>query len=304
MNLFTENTTLIIPTRNRPIQIINLLKQLKLHKIKFFEILIIDSSDLENKKIIKTEIDTLKINIFDTLPSTSFQRNYGLSKKNSKTEFVMFLDDDVSFFGNAFYEMHKIIKKYKNNSSIAGFGFNQIPMLKETNLFENIKTSKFSEFLGLYSNKQGHLLKSGWHTKILNVKNDIYVDWIYTTACVYKSKMILNFKFDEQLGQYGYLEDLDFSLNQYKSKKKIIMAHLAKFYHPINIDRSSFSFGVFEVVNRYKIVTKYNLNKKFFFTVLFLRFLISLSGIFRLKLNRFLRAMGNIYGSIQCLKIR
>jgi hypothetical protein len=55
VQFFTENTTLIIPTRNRPIQIVSLLKQIKLFKVEFFEILVIDSSDLVNKKFLKEE---------------------------------------------------------------------------------------------------------------------------------------------------------------------------------------------------------------------------------------------------------
>ena len=304
MQFFTENTTLIIPTRNRPIQIVSLLKQINLFKVKFFEILVIDSSDLANKKFLKEEGRKFEISIYDSHPSTSFQRNFGLRKKNKKTEFVMFLDDDIVLFNNSIYEMHKVIKKYKNNSYISGFGFNQIQNFQEENLFEKVKTSNFFNYFGLYSSKPGKLLKSGWHTKILNVKRDIYVDWIYTTACVYKSKSILNFKFDENFSQYGYLEDLDFSLNLRRINKKIIIAHLAKFQHPVNIDRSSFSFGVMEVINRYKIVKKNNLNHYFFLIFVFLRFLISAIGIFKLRIDSFSRAIGNIYGTIICLIIK
>jgi glycosyltransferase involved in cell wall biosynthesis len=102
VQFFTENTTLIIPTRNRPLQILSLLKQIKLFKVKFFEILVIDSSDLENKKFLKKEIRKFEICIYDTPPSTSFQRNFGLTKKSKKTEFVMFLDDDIVLFNNSF----------------------------------------------------------------------------------------------------------------------------------------------------------------------------------------------------------
>ena len=42
--MFTQKTSLIIPTKDRPNKIIKLLKKLSIYKIKFNEILVIDSS--------------------------------------------------------------------------------------------------------------------------------------------------------------------------------------------------------------------------------------------------------------------
>lgn len=91
-------------------------------------------------------------------------------------------------------------------------------------------------------------------------------------------------------------------MNLKQIKKRIIISHLAKFQHPVNIDRSSFSFGVKEVINRFQIVKKYNFDIYFFFLFVFLRFLISFLGIFKFRLSSFLRAIGNIYGIILCIK--
>lgn len=302
MRFFTENTSLIIPTKDRSYQVIDLLKYLKFNKIKFFEILVIDSSNKKNCKILKSQSKKLNFKYFYTYPSTSYQRNLGLNKKNSSTRFVMFLDDDVIFFKNTFNEMNKTIKKYLLSEQIGGFGFNQVQKEVKINFFERIKNSKLIDFLGFYSIKPGKVLKSGWHTKILNVKKNVNVDWLYSTACIYKSNAICNFKFNENFGQYSYLEDLDFSLNLKKINKRIIISYLAKFQHPVNIDRSSFSFGIQEVINRFQIVKKYNFDIYFFFLLVFLRFLISFSGIFKLRLNSFLRSVGNIYGIILCIK--
>ena len=302
MKFFTENTSLIIPTRDRPYKVIDLLKYLKSNKIKFFEILIIDSSNKKNCNILKNQSKKFNFKYFHTYPSTSYQRNFGLHKKNSSTKFVMFLDDDVIFFKNTFNEMNKTIKRYSSSKQVGGFGFTQVQKDINLNYFENVKNSRLIDFLGFYSTKPGKVLKSGWHTKILNVKKNVNVDWLYSTACIYNSDAICNFKFNEDFGQYSYLEDLDFSLNLKQIKKRIIISHLAKFQHPVNIDRSSFSFGVKEVINRFQIVKKYNFDIYFFFLFVFLRFLISFLGIFKFRLSSFLRAIGNIYGIIQCIK--
>lgn len=299
MKLFTENTTLIIPTRNRSFQVIDLLKVLKVYNIKFFEILVVDSSNKKNSNILKNISKKLKFKYFHTYPSTSYQRNVGLKKKNPFTRFVMFLDDDVIFYKSTFYEMNKTIKKYTSNNNIGGFGFNQVQKETDKSLIEKIKYSRFISLLGIYSNKIGKVLKSGWHTKILNVKSNIYVDWIYTTACVYKSEVISNFKFNVTFGQYSYLEDLDFSLNLKNLKKKIIISYLSKFEHPKNIDRSGLNFGITEVINRHRIVKKYKFNLTFFFIISLLRTILSLMKSLYFNKKYFLRTIGNIIGYLK-----
>ena len=296
MKIFTENTSLIIPTKNRSTKIIDLLKSLQTYKIKFFEILVVDSSNKKNSNILINQSKKLQFKYFHTYPSTSHQRNFGLNKKNSFTKFVMFLDDDVVFYKNTFKEMNKIIENYTLNDEVGGFGFNQVQKDINKNFFEKIKNSKFINFFGLYSNKPGKVLKSGWHTKILNVKKNIYVDWLYTTACIYKSEIIQNLKFDQNLGRYSYLEDLDFSLNLKNLNKKIVISYLAIFTHPQNIDRSGFNFGVTEVVNRFRIVRKHKLNLCYFLIVSLIRFIISLINSLFLKRKYFLRTIGNIVG--------
>ena len=58
-------------------------------------------------------------------------------------------------------------------------------------------------------------------------------------AVIYKCNKIKKIRFDKKFGVYGYLEDLDFSLNLLKSNKKIYLSSKSKFMHPNNIDRSS-----------------------------------------------------------------
>ena len=114
--------------------------------------------------------------------------------------------------------MEKIVKKNKYNDKIVGFCFNQIERRQES-FFEKLKTSKLLKKINLYSDLPGVVTNSGWHTKILNVKEDMYANWVFTTASIYKTKMINNKFFTNSFGQYSYLEDLDFSLNTTRLKK-------------------------------------------------------------------------------------
>jgi glycosyltransferase involved in cell wall biosynthesis len=299
--MFTNSTSLIIPTRNRPNSLKNLLQKFSDLSVHFFEIIVVDSSENEYQNLVENICKKFSANYFHTWPSTSHQRNFGVEKKNFSTKYIMFLDDDVIFYDNAIAEMDNVIKKFEDRDDVVAYGFNQIQQDNKT-LFENFKNSKLCSYLGLYVDKPGFVMQSGWHSKILNLKEDIFADWIFTTVCIYKFDYIKNFRFDETLGRYSYLEDLDFSLNLKLINKKIFISSRAKFTHPENIDRSGFDFGVLEVCNRYKIVKKHNLSTFHFIVISLFRFFISFCGVFSLNKKLLLRSFGNIAGFIKCLR--
>lgn len=302
--MFTKETSLIIPTRNRPKYLKETLEQLDNQKIKFSEIIIIDSSDKSFEDEINQIIRGKNIKFFKTQPSTSRQRNFGIEKMNSKNKFIMFLDDDIIFSENMFSKMNDTINLNSKYDNIAGYGFNQIQNVNErsVSIFEKLKSNFFFDFFELYPKKPGKIALSGWQSKILNIEKDIYVDWVYTTACIYFTKEINKLRFDENFGNYGYLEDLDFSYNFSKLKKKILISSQSKYFHPLSIDRSNFKFGIYEVRNRYKIVKKYKLSKLRFFIMTLIRTTIFFLSILIFKKKKFMRAIGNIYGILNCYK--
>ena len=293
--MFTKKTTLIVPTRNRPNLLRNLLIQLK--KKNFNEIIIVDSSDKINKLQINKICKLYFVKLYSSYPSTSHQRNIGLSKANKKNKYIMFADDDVCFFKNSFIEMNKVINQFENNLDVGGFGFNLVDN-NSVNYLNYLKKSWLAQKLNLYSNQEGKVTKSGWHTKIVNLKSNKFVDWIYTGAAVYKHKLIKDVRFDNNLGKYSYLEDLDFCL---VLKKNFIIAFNAKFTHPNNIERVDFNFGITEIVNRFILVRKHKLSIFSFFLGAFLRFFISFLLIYKKNYNFFFRSIGNIIGILKCI---
>ena len=293
--MFTKTTSLVIPTRNRYDLLSKVIKQLYDLKIRFNEIIIIDSSDKQQRTLIKSLKKKYNIKLFFSKPSSSLQRNIGIKKSKARNKLIMFLDDDVIFLKNAFKKMNNLINKNKNNNEIVGFCFNQVENTKFS-LFDQFKKNSLFKKMSLYSDLPGKLTRSGWHTKILNVRKDTKADWVFTTASIYKKKMIKNKFFTTSFGKYSYLEDLEFSLNVTRLNKYFLISSQAKFKHPLNIDRSNFLFGKIEILNRYKIIKKYKLNKYLFFLNCFFRFLLSLTKILLLNFNSFMRALGNIKG--------
>ena len=292
-------TLIVVPTRNRPDEIINTINFLNLNKNFFSKIIIVDSSDIELKEKIKKLLlnYSLNIKLKYAQPSTSTQRNIGFSFIEDE-EFIMFLDDDNIFYNDALLQMNNFLKK---NINFAGIAFNQI-LKEEENFSEKLKKNFFTNKLSIYPSKKGGVSRSGWQSKFINFENDEIVEWLPTRAVIYRTELIKNLKFDENLGIYGYLEDLDFSL-ELKKKGKLMVCSNAKYTHDQSIDRSGFEFGKKEVRNRYYLVQKHNLNKYLFFITLFAKMLINLKeGIF-LNKNSLQRFYGNIIALMSLNKI-
>lgn len=290
--------SIIIPTKDRTELLIKTLKYLKKNIFFFNEVIIIDSTEIN--KISQKQLNNFKklnIKYYSSKPSTALQRNLGLKYINKKNKFVMFLDDDLKFYLKAFKEMKNYIQKI--GPEIGGVGFNPI-VKNKNNILEKIKNSKLFYKLGIYNSQPGVITPSGWHTKIQNIKKNMYVEWLPTKACIYRIKKIKKLKFEKTLGKYAYLEDLIFSY--YVSKKtKLIINSKAKFKDSNFIERNGFLFGIIEIKNRLIFVKKNNLKIKNFFLGYFFFLLNNLFLVFS-DIKNYKRIAGNMIGLFYLLK--
>jgi glycosyltransferase involved in cell wall biosynthesis len=296
--MFTHHTSLIIPTRNRSVKLIKLIKDIRKNRINFNEIIIVDSSDIWHKNKIKKFFDKKKIKLINTYPSTTHQRNIGLKIKKKNSKFILFLDDDIKLNKKSFFEMNNAIKKYENDIKICSFGFNLKTSINNFK-FEKIKKSKIIRLFGLYDSAPGKVLDSGWHTKISNLKEDTFVEWLYSGATIYKANIVKKIKFNNLNKGFNYLEDLYFSYNLTKKKFKHIVIAKATVINSHVVSRENFSFGFIEIMNRYKFVKKFHLNKKKFYFSGFVRSIFSLINLYNFK--SIARFLGNIKGMLHCI---
>jgi hypothetical protein len=297
--MFTRKTGLIIPTKNRPKELYSTLDFFLKKKIKFFKIIVVDSSDKKFRKEIINICTKFSVIFYFSKPSTSKQRNIGLKKLiKEKIKFIMFLDDDLMFCKNSFNVMNSYIEKYKFIYS--GFSFSNNSPLKES-LIEKVKLINCIEKIGLYSADKGKVLNNGWQTKINNLKKNLQCQWLPTACVIFKKDFLIGKYFNESFGAYSYLEDLDFSLQVNPERQNIFLVVAnAKFIHLKEVIRTSFVFGYYEFLNRYKIVKKFNLKKKSFFLMAFCKIILTIFSIL-INYKNIFKLFGNITAIILCL---
>ncbi len=291
------NLTIVIPTRNRSKLLNKTLQYLKKNSFFFNEIIIVDSSDKQEKEKINKlkNFMNLKLKIINCSPGISKQRNLGLKHVKKNSDYVMFLDDDLIFEKDSMKKMYDFLK---SNKKYCGIGFNLI--IKNTNNFvESLKKNKLIKNLGIYDNKEGKITPSGWQTKAINLKKNQFVEWLPTQAVIYSYKKIKEKKFDINYGSYSYLEDLDFSYNL-KDCGLIILSK-AKYSSDNLIKRNPFFFGIKEIVNRFYFVDKFNLNKLNFIVGCFFLITKHLISFFTIKPGYLLRIIGNFLGLLKII---
>lgn len=232
-------TSYIICTKNRIDDIKRLFETVKIQTYIPDEIIIIDSSDNNKTESFVEEIkESYKYMIYyyKSMPGLTLQRNFGICK--SEGDIVFFTDDDGLLDKDYFSE---IMKCYEDNS-VMGVG------TRETN---NIVRSRISSFLRdifmlSRANGTGKMQPSGFPAYMdMSNKDHVAESEILGGFCSFRRKVFDDFKFDENLVGYAFMEDVDFSYRVSRKYKLVYNPH-AKFYHNVSeterIDQRKYFF--------------------------------------------------------------
>jgi len=294
---FSHKIAFVVATKDRPVELRNMLRSLEAQSYKPDQIIIVDGSAEPVEDVLK-EFSTFSINYIRCIPpSAARQRNVGIKAVKPEITLIGFLDDDTVLEPDALEKMMEFWERASDDIGGAAFNMVNHPPLHASWL----KSLPLTEKLGLYSKDKGKVLPSGFHTMIGFVSETIFVQWLTTGATVWRKNILDKFQFDEWFKGYSYLEDLDFSYQIGKEYRLAIVAN-AKYYHyPASTGRgSSYEFGKREVANRLYFVKK-NQNLSLFrcYLALLVRMFMSMSfSIKERRLGYLQRAFGNCVGIV------
>lgn len=289
----------IVATKDRPHALRNLLGSLSSQSYPADEIIIVDGG-LESVEEICREFSHLPV-VYAAYhpPSAVRQRNFGLQRADLRMSLIGFLDDDIVLDPDAVRTMLEFWEQAP--PEVGGVAFN---LVNHPNLFAaRLKTSTLARKLGLYDDRGGRVLASGFQTMIGTVRENTYVEWVPMVA-VWRRQIFQEFQFDAGFGGYSYLEDLDFSYRVGEKYKLVVVADAYYSHFPAPSGRGNdFAFGRREVKNRLHFVRKNReLSLIWCYAALFLRMAISFVLFVReRKRGYFDRAMGNALELSQAL---
>jgi GT2 family glycosyltransferase len=245
--------TVVIPTRNRELELLNLLERLLNFK-DAFEIVVVDSSNTKNCDQIITKNNRIRY-VYTDIKSAAIQRNIGLKEISKGCKYVAFLDDDVMPNFDYFDKLISLINK-KNAVGVSGFARNSKRLSSnKTNIFSD----RFRRIFLLSSKNEGSVTKSGVNipAKIRNSPPYIVkVDWLIGCS-VWDFQKIQGLRFDPNFFGQSLGEDVLFSLQASRRGALYVDTSVILEHSESKVGRSSeFSFYRMWVRNRYAIVTE------------------------------------------------
>jgi glycosyltransferase involved in cell wall biosynthesis len=291
----------VVATKDRPDDLGRMLKSMSEQSLHPDQIVIVDASSRPIQRI-TAQFNALNIKYIRHLqPSASKQRNIGITAVKPDIDLIGFLDDDIEFESGAIEAMLRFWQDAPDD--VGGCAFN----LKnfEPTMGVKFKKSCLAEWFGLYSRVRGAVMPSGWQTLTGTVIETTFVQWLPSTASVWRSNVFEKFKFDEYFDGYSYLEDLDFSFSVSKHHRLAVLAEAGFYHYPSPSGRiSQYKFGKIEVTNRLYIVRKHRLSVPHCYLGLLARFLITLVSIIRQpRIPKLQRAVGNFAGLARSLSL-
>ncbi|MFH2058506.1 MAG: glycosyltransferase family A protein [Pseudomonadota bacterium] len=193
-----SDVALIVPTKDRPGKIKNLLVSLTEQNVDCL-IIIVDGGK-SVKDVVQLFEDRLNIEYFKSdIPGQIHQRNIGISKIKENIRLVGFIDDDIIFKKNALSEMLSFWNTVEETT--AGISFNVITDSKES----------YSIFSKFQPKKKGKVLRTGHNTPIINIDETIRSQWLAGGCTIWRKDIIFKFKQSPLKTRWAVGEDVRFS---------------------------------------------------------------------------------------------
>lgn len=202
-NLYrVEDLAFVVPTKDRPVQIANLLESLACQTQRCARVVVVDGGKSIDH-VIESFRGRLAIDyVCCPVPGQIKQRNMGIGMLGTKYKLVGFLDDDLVLEPDALGRMIEYWNQVEGDA--AGVGFNIV----------NVPPFRHSRILGLLfmsSKKPGSILKSGYNVSVGNILTNARTQWLGGGYTVWRSDILKQFPQDSLNTRWAIGEDLRFS---------------------------------------------------------------------------------------------
>jgi glycosyltransferase involved in cell wall biosynthesis len=248
----------IVATKDRPDDLRKMLRSLAGQSVRPDGVIIVDGSDEPVEAVVAEFAAVLPLNyIRHRPPSASAQRNAGIRALPPEADLAGFLDDDAALEPGALERMMAFWETAP--ADLGGAAFNMVNHPEQA--LSWIKRWPLVKALGIYSGEPGRVTASGWQTMIGEVNQTISVDWLPSTAVIWRAEILKTCHFDEFFTGYSYLEDLDFSFSIRRCWRLAVVADARYGHYPSPVRHvRQYGFGKTEVRNRLYFVTQHGLS--------------------------------------------
>ena len=209
------SVAVVIPTLNRPKELLLTLEQLKGQTLKPKIVIIVDSSHgLIDTSIYNTEWSLFHVK--STVRSSAVQRNIGMKMlENSIFDFLLFHDDDMDISPNYIFRMVESFKLGEGVVGVSGIALSG----DEEDLLIKKKRKKSNFFI-----RPGTVTKGGINVPVTRLDGSIVeCDWLI--GCSMWRKLSAKVYFESKLTGYAIFEDVIFSMKVKREEKAKLLVN-------------------------------------------------------------------------------
>jgi len=205
-----EEFCILIPTRNRPREVENLLTSIQANTIKPVQVIVVSSGEEISDVIEKFASDLEITYIHSEISGQINQKKLGISAINPRAKWVVFMDDDLLVFPDTFEQAFKGIFGYNRDSGrdISGIGFG-LPVTSRFNHGGKF-SRRVARLFGIDNHPAGQVLRNGHATSYLEQQSMMETTWL-NGASMWRVETTSTYGSHGISSSYAACEDLIFS---------------------------------------------------------------------------------------------
>ena len=244
----SQGFAVVIPTRNRPALLADLIRNIESASLKPRIVIIVDSSADSLFKEIYSNVLTISTRR-TLIQSAAQQRNIGIDMvleraKKLNVNFISFLDDDVRIPINYFDELLRIFNSNSNVVGVSGYARSEDLPIQRRNFIK--------DFLGI-TGTPGTLTHAGVNISPFGINSCHEVEWLIGCAS-WRIEGIYSLRFEEDFFGHSLYEDVIFSCRARKNGKLLFTPKLELFHFLESHNEGRVKSHYREwVTNRYRI---------------------------------------------------
>lgn len=231
------NVSILIPTLGRRRDLLETLESVARQTHPIHGAVVVDASEPAERQRTRGAIARLELSFPVTYletdrPGMTVQRNHALSRVPEGTEIVLWLDDDVVLEPTYVAELISVFEVDPRIGAVAGV-FQPVDRTREHPL------SPLYRRLFLLEGREGTVLPSGMNVTVQDGDGRLVeAEWLFGCAA-YRRDASRDLRFDEGLGRYALLEDVDYSYRVGRRWRLIVNTRARLFHKRSEVGRVS-----------------------------------------------------------------
>jgi len=221
--------SVIIPTMNRPVELLDCVRTLACQTWMPDELIIVDNAELDDAPIRRIAVEAGMRYVFLRIARPGIARSRNLGIDHSSGEIIMFLDDDCLLHSEYVEEVMDVFVEDAAHEVGGASGMERL--IRPWSLSHRVWDALAIFFCQAGTRRQeGRMLSSGFMTEMLHFEKRTNVEYLHGCFTTWRRAVFDEDRFDEFFDGYGTGEDKEFSYRVGR-KHRLVINPRGKIHH-------------------------------------------------------------------------